>query len=85
VKALMVGADVAMVTSALLRSGPGQLALVEAELRGWMADNEYESVDQVRGSVSQANVDDPSAFERSNYMRTLHSWSTPRDLTPSGR
>ncbi|MEO8571843.1 MAG: dihydroorotate dehydrogenase-like protein [Chloroflexota bacterium] len=80
-KALMVGADVAMMTSALLRHGPEHIGFVEGELRDWMAEHEYESVDQLRGSVSQATVADPSAFERANYMKTLHSWSTPSDLT----
>jgi dihydroorotate dehydrogenase (fumarate) len=82
-KLLMVGADVAMMTSELLRNGPGRIATVEDELRAWMADHEYESVDQLRGSLSQASVDDPSAFERANYMKTLHSWSTPSDLESS--
>jgi dihydroorotate dehydrogenase (fumarate) len=80
VKALMVGADVAMTTSALLRHGPEHLATVEAELRAWMVDHEYESVTQLRGSVSTATSDDPSAFERANYLRTLHSWTTPPEL-----
>jgi dihydroorotate dehydrogenase (fumarate) len=82
-KALMVGADVAMMTSALLRNGPEHVASVEAELRAWMVEHEYESVDQLRGSASQAAVADPSAFERANYLKTLHSWSAPRDLTPA--
>jgi dihydroorotate dehydrogenase (fumarate) len=82
-KALMVGADVAMMTSALLLHGPEHLRSVEAELRAWMADHEYESVAQLRGSASQAAVDDPSAFERANYMETLHSWSSPSELTPA--
>ena len=77
----MVGADVAMMTSALLRHGPEHIRTVEAELRAWMADHEYESVDQLRGSASQATADDPSAFERANYMQTLHSWVAPRELT----
>jgi dihydroorotate dehydrogenase (fumarate) len=77
VKALMVGADVAMMTSALLRHGPGHLRTVEAELRAWMEEHEYDSVAQLRGSASHATSDNPSAFERANYMRTLHSWTTP--------
>ena len=81
VKALMVGADVAMMTSAILRHGPDRIRTVEAALRTWMAENEYESVSQLRGSASSTAVEDPSAFERANYMRTLRSWSTPRDLT----
>ncbi len=84
-KALMVGADVAMMTSALLRNGPEHLRKVEEELRAWMAEHEYESVAQLRGSASQAAVADPAAFERANYQRTLHSWSTPGHLVPTAR
>jgi dihydroorotate dehydrogenase (fumarate) len=78
VKALMVGADVAMTTSALLHDGPERLRSIEAELVAWMTEHEYVSVDQLRGSASQAAVEDPSAFERANYARTLRSWSTSR-------
>jgi len=81
VKGLMVGADVVMMTSALLRQGPEHIGKVEAELRTWLTDHEYESVGQLRGSASQATADDPSAFERANYMRTLRSWVAPRELT----
>jgi dihydroorotate dehydrogenase (fumarate) len=81
VKALMVGADVAMMTSAILRNGPDKIRTVEAGLRAWMSENEYESVSQLRGSASSSSVEDPSAFERANYMRTLRSWSASRDLT----
>ena len=82
-KALMVGADVAMMTSALLRQGPEHVRTVEAELRAWMVEHEYESVAQLRGSASQTSVDDPGAYDRANYMKTLHSWSMPSDLTPT--
>ncbi len=81
VKALMVGADVAMMTSSILRNGPDKIRTVEAGLRTWMVENEYESVSQLRGSASSTAVEDPSAFERANYMQTLRSWSAPRDLT----
>jgi dihydroorotate dehydrogenase (fumarate) len=81
VKGLMVGADIVMMTSALLRHGPEHVAAVEAELRAWMTEHEYESVDQLRGSASQATVEDPSAFERANYMQTLRSWVAPGELT----
>ena len=77
IKALMVGADVVMMTSALLRHGPGHVATVEAELRTWLTEHEYESVGQLRGSASQATVENPSAFERANYMQTLRSWVAP--------
>ena len=81
VKGLMVGADVVMMTSALLRHGPEHIGTVEAELRAWMTEHEYESVEQLRGSASQATAEDPSAFERANYMQTLRSWVAPRELT----
>jgi len=77
VKGLMVGADVVMMTSALLRQGPEHVATVVAGLRTWLTEREYDSVAQLRGSASQATVGDPSAFERANYMRTLRSWVAP--------
>jgi dihydroorotate dehydrogenase (fumarate) len=83
VKALMVGADVAMLTSALLQRGPGHLRQVERDLVAWMTENEYESVTQLRGSATQATSGDPSAFERANYLATLHSWAAPHEMTPS--
>lgn len=81
VKAIMVGADVAMLTSALLRHGPAHLRSVEAELTAWMAEHDYESVAQLRGSATQVTSGDPSAFERTNYVQLLHSWAAPHDLT----
>ena len=84
IKALMVGADVAMTTSALLHHGPEHLRTIEDELVAWMTEHEYESLDQLRGSASAAAVEDPSAFERANYMRTLRSWTTPRDAARAG-
>ena len=75
-KGLLVGADVVMMTSALLLHGPEYVASVETDLRGWMAEHDYTSVSELRGSASAATVDDPSAFERANYMATLHSWAT---------
>jgi dihydroorotate dehydrogenase (fumarate) len=83
VKDLLVGADVAMMASALLRNGPEYVRVVEAELRAWMADHEYESVAQLRGSASQATVQDPSAFERVNYRKALQSWTAPPALAPT--
>jgi dihydroorotate dehydrogenase (fumarate) len=74
-KGLLVGADVVMMTSAILRHGPEHVASVEAELRAWMADHEYTSASEMRGSASAATVDDPSEFERANYMTTLRSWA----------
>jgi dihydroorotate dehydrogenase (fumarate) len=75
-KGLLVGADIVMMTSALLRHGPEHVAAVEAELRAWMEAHEYKSVSELRGSASATMVEDPTAFERANYMATLHSWAT---------
>lgn len=79
-KAILVGADVAMVASTVLRHGPGQVRVIRDELAAWMAEHEYESVSQMCGAASAATVADPTAFERANYMATLHSWSSPTGL-----
>ena len=70
-KVLMAGGSVAMLTSALLKFGVEHLARVLGEVRGWMEEHEYESVKQMRGSMSFRAVPDPSAFERGNYMKVL--------------
>jgi dihydroorotate dehydrogenase (fumarate) len=81
-KTLLVGADVAMTTSAVLRHGPDHVRTLEDQLVAWMRDHDYVSVDQLRGSVSYATADDPTAFERANYVRVLHSWTSSVE-TPS--
>jgi dihydroorotate dehydrogenase (fumarate) len=75
-KALLAGATVVMMTSALLKHDPDHLSAVERGLRKWLDDHEYASVGQLRGSVSQGAADDPEQFERANYMRTLASYSS---------
>ncbi len=72
-KMLMVGANVTMIASALYRHGIKHLSLMEREMLEWMEKNEYESVHQLRGSLSQINCPDPSAFERAHYMRALQT------------
>ena len=74
-KALLVGADVAMTTSSVLRHGPEHVRVIGDELLAWMTSHEYVSVAQLRGSVSCATAVDPAAFERANYIRVLHSWT----------
>lgn len=74
VKAVMAGANVAMVTSALLERGIEYTTELLTGLENWMDEYEYESVRQMCGAMSQKNVADPSAFERANYMRILNSW-----------
>ena len=83
-KALLVGADVAMMTSALLRHGPEHVA----PGRGRAAGVDAPSTSTTRSPSCAAasatpHSEDPSAFERANYVRTLHSWVTPPGLTPS--
>lgn len=74
VKALLVGADVACMTSAVLRHGPEHVRTVLDGLHAWLQDNDYESVGQLRGSVSSAGAQDPAAFERANYVKVLSSY-----------
>jgi len=74
IKGIMAGANVVMMTSELLRRGAGRASEIVEEIRDWLAEREYESVEQMRGSMSQQYVEDPKAFERANYIRTLQSW-----------
>jgi dihydroorotate dehydrogenase (fumarate) len=74
IKMLMVGANVTMLCSVLLQRGVDHLRAVEQGLREWMERYEYESVRQMRGSMSQQNCADASAFERAHYVSTLHSY-----------
>ncbi|MGA2966678.1 MAG: dihydroorotate dehydrogenase-like protein [Terriglobales bacterium] len=71
IKLLMVGADVTMLCSALLRNGIGHLSHIEQGMREWMEEHEYESVQQMKGSMSQIKCPDPGAFERAQYMRAV--------------
>src|SRR5579863_553970 len=71
IKLLLVGSDVTMLCSALLRNGVGHLKDVERDLREWLEYHEYESVNQMQGSMSQLRCSDPSAFERAQYMRAV--------------
>ena len=73
-KMLMVGAKVTMMCSALLKNGIGHVWKVLEEVQEWMAENEYESVDQMQGSMSQQSCAEPTAFERANYMKALNTY-----------
>ena len=79
VKLLLAGADVTMMASSLFRHGPEHLEAVLEGIRSWLDDHEYASVEQLKGSVSQANVADPAAFARANYMQMLVEYSSPYD------
>jgi dihydroorotate dehydrogenase (fumarate) len=74
VKAVMAGASVVQVVSALLMKGPEYLAILRSEVERWMQENEYTSLRQMLGNMSLAKCPDPSAFSRANYMRILQSW-----------
>jgi dihydroorotate dehydrogenase (fumarate) len=73
IKLLMVGADVTMLCSTLLRNGIQHLRYIEQGVASWMEHHEYESIQQLRGSMSQLRCADPSAFERAQYMRAVKS------------
>lgn len=73
VKLLMVGADITMLCSTLLRNGISHLRYIEQGLVDWMKKHEYESVAQMKGSMSQLRCADPSAFERAQYMKAVKS------------
>jgi dihydroorotate dehydrogenase (fumarate) len=73
-KMLMAGADVTMLCSVLLRHGIPQIRVIERDLVAWMEEHEYESVAQLKGSLSQKNCPAPSAFERAQYMRAISSY-----------
>ena len=74
IKALLSGASVAMMASALLKDGPHRLTEARDGMRAWLTDRGYSSVDQARGSLSYMNVPDPGVFERTSYMKTLTSY-----------
>jgi len=74
VKYLLVGADVVMTTSALLRHGPGHIATMLSGLHKWLDAREFGSLENVRGIMSQRNMRDPQAFERANYIKILQGY-----------
>jgi len=76
-KAMMAGAKVAMMASNLLHYGEQAVGPILNDLESWMKEREYESIQQMQGSMSQKSVKEPSAFERANYMKVLGSF---RDL-----
>lgn len=71
IKLLMAGADVVSVASALYQHGPEVIKKILSESENWFIDHEYKSIEQLKGSMSYKNVEDPSLFERANYMKLL--------------
>ena len=70
-KMLMAGADVTMLCSVLMARGIDYIRTIEREMSEWLEEHEYDSVEQLKGSMSQRNCPDPSAFERAQYMRAV--------------
>jgi dihydroorotate dehydrogenase (fumarate) len=75
IKSMMAGARVAMTTSALLQNGIDYLRFLLTEVHGWLEKHEYESIQQMQGSMSHKAVRHPSAFERANYVKVLSSYA----------
>lgn len=73
-KAVMAGASAVMMASELLSHGTARLGEILHDMHTWMVDHEYESIEQMRGSMSQRAVAQPAAFERANYMKILNSF-----------
>jgi dihydroorotate dehydrogenase (fumarate) len=75
-KLLLAGADCVMIASSLLRQGPAHVATLVRGVEKWMNERDYDSVEQLKGSLSQQACPDPAAFERTNYMKALTSYTS---------
>ncbi len=74
IKAIMAGADAVQTVSVLLKQGPGYLKTLITGLEQWLEEHEYDSLRQMRGSMSLERCPDPKAYERANYIEVLQSW-----------
>lgn len=74
IKMVLAGADVAMMASVLLYSGPKVLTTMLSDMQQWMEEKEYNSLEEMKGAMSSASVADPSAFERANYIKALQGF-----------
>jgi dihydroorotate dehydrogenase (fumarate) len=74
IKAIMAGASGVQLVSSLLKNGPNHLKEMISSVSHWLVDHEYESLNQMKGSMSLRTCPDPTAFGRTNYMKTLHGW-----------
>lgn len=77
IKYLLAGADVVMSTSALLKHGPEHLGKLLEGLRSWMQAQGFSNLNQLRGVLSQRKVENPTAFERANYLKVLEGHKNP--------
>ena len=74
VKSTMAGAHITQMVSALLKNGPDHLRKVRADLEAWMEENEWSSLNEMRGNMSQERIPNPQIYERANYMLMLQTW-----------
>ena len=74
IKAVMAGASAVQMVSALIAHGPAHLTAVQVQMERWMEEHEYESIEQMRGSMSLHRCPDPAGFTRANYMRMMQGW-----------
>jgi len=79
-KAIMAGADVVYLCAVLLKQGPGRLAVILDGIRRWLAEHEYDSLQQLKGSVSQEHAIDPAAYQRTNYVKLLEGYRSPEGI-----
>jgi dihydroorotate dehydrogenase (fumarate) len=77
IKCMMAGAKIAMSTSCFLRYGLDYGAQIINDLKEWLEEHEYDSVEQMQGSMSVKRSTNPGVFERANYMRVLSSYTLP--------
>jgi dihydroorotate dehydrogenase (fumarate) len=75
-KLLLAGSDCVMLASSLLTKGPAHIGTLVKGVEGWLAQRDYSSVEQMKGSLSQQSCPDPDAFERANYMKALKSYTS---------
>jgi len=81
IKMIMAGADVTMLCSVLLRRGIDHIRVIEHEVKEWLQAHEYDSLEQLKGSMCQRSCPDPEAFERAHYIRGIStSWRTMTDI-----
>ncbi len=80
IKLLLAGADVVHLASCLLQHGPAKLTQILHEMEAWMSEREYISVAQLKGSMSQQNLPDPSAMARASYIRVIEHYEAPRGV-----
>lgn len=78
IKMLMAGADVTMLCSTIIRHGIPQIAIIERDLEVWLNGHDYQSISELKGSLSQEKCAEPAAFERAQYMKALTGYAIPR-------